>query len=50
MNYELPNCDLYKTHRGSRFNRCVDLSYFKQEMREMSPLKKASPISIVVNL
>jgi hypothetical protein len=35
------------THRGSRFDWCVGLSYLIQKMRESSPLKTTSPISIV---
>ena len=35
----------YYTHRGSRFDCCVGLSYLIQKMRESSSLKTASPIS-----
>ena len=35
------------THRRSHFDWCVGLSYLIQKMKESSPLKTASPISIV---
>jgi hypothetical protein len=38
---------LYYTHRGSCFESCVGLSYLIQKMNSFSPLKTASPISIV---
>ena len=37
------------THRGSRFERYVGLSYLIQKMTKILPLKTASPISIVVD-
>ena len=38
----------YYTHRGSRFDWCVGLSYSIQKMRESSPRKTCSPICIVL--
>jgi hypothetical protein len=40
----------YNTHRGHGFERCVGLSYLIENIRESSPLKTASPISIVCPL